>query len=266
MQHFKLFQTCTKGTVKLMQINAANRLASKSLYSTFTFVDRDEPDLMKSLTDGKKSYATTSSKLHLVPNTIGEIIEAQAEKSPNNLVYAFPHQGLNLTFSQVKQRINQIAQNLLEMGFKKGDRIALSLPNTHELAMTFLAACEIGLISVILNPAYQLTEFEYMLKKTGAKGVFIYDSFKTLNHLELIRKICPELDQSETGKIKSKNLPNLQHVVVLNSPLIPEKRTYKGTWKFTDISESKLGNGHHELPYVDIDDPCLILFTVISFL
>ena len=73
----------------------------------------------------------------------------------------------------------------------------------------------------------------------------------------------PELDQSETGKIKSKNLPNLQHVVVLNSPLIPEKKTYKGTWKFTDISESKLADGHHELPYVDIDDPCLILFTVI---
>lgn len=138
------------------------------------------------------------------------------------------------------------------------------MPNNYELATTFLAASQIGLVSVVLNPAYQQVEFEYMLQKTGAKGLVVYDSFKILNHIELIRKICPEIDSSEPGKIESKKLPNLKHVIVLNSPLVPEKKTYKGTWQFSEISEPKSSAQKYESPVVDIDDPCLILFTVIK--
>ena len=53
------------------------------------------------------------------------------------------------------------------------------------------------------------------------------------------------------------------HVVILNSPLLPEKKTYKGTWEFTKLSEPKSQIQTVEKPYLDIDDPSLILFTVI---
>jgi acyl-CoA synthetase (AMP-forming)/AMP-acid ligase II len=231
-------------------------------HSASVYLDQDEVDHMKSSTDLKKSYATTSSRYHMIPNTIRELIDQQAEDNPKRLLYGFPHQGLNLTFSDVKERANLLAQNLLELGFKKGDRLAMSLPNTHELVIAFLAASELGLISVLLNPAYQLTEFEYMLKKSRAKGLLIYDSFKTLQHLELMKKLCPELELSQSGELKSENFPELKHIFVLNSPLIPKKSTYKGTWEFSKMLETRLRNEKHELPYLDIDDPALILFTV----
>jgi acyl-coenzyme A synthetase/AMP-(fatty) acid ligase len=217
-------------------------------------------DTMKARTHKNLSYSSTTSDYHLVPDTIKELIDKRSEDSADKLVYGFPHQGgRNLTFGELKQRVNTISQNMLKMGLNKGDRIALALPNTIELVCSFLAASEIGLVSVLLNPAYQLVEFEYMLKKTGAKALVIYDSFRVLNHMELMKKICPEIESSSPGELKSQRLPDLKHIFVLNSPLVPEKKTYKGTWSFDTLV--KPSNGVVEYPYVDIDDPCLILFT-----
>lgn len=104
-----------------------------------------------------------------------------------------------------------------------------------------------------------------MLGKSGAKGLVIYDSFKTLQHLDIIRRLCPELDKCEPGELNSKVFPNLKHVFVLNSPLVPKKSVYNGTWDFSKILDSNIRNSKLEMPYLDIDDPCLILFTVNFF-
>ncbi|CAF0873115.1 unnamed protein product [Brachionus calyciflorus] len=220
-----------------------------------------EPDLMKSLTNKKTSHASTISNFHLVNHTLRDLIDINAEQAPNELLFAFPHQRLNLKFGELKQRVDAFVSNLTDLGLKKGDRVAFALPNCHELAVAYLAAANLGLISVLLNPAYQITEFEYMLKKTGCKALFIYDTFKHLNHLELVRKLCPEIDSSKPGELNSKVLPDLRHVVVLNSPLVPEKKTYKGTYDFNKFIQPKSQSSNIELPYLDIDDPNLILFT-----
>jgi fatty-acyl-CoA synthase len=115
---------------------------------------------------------------------------------------------------------------------------------------------------VSMNPAYQLVEIEYMLKNTNSKGVLFYDSFKTLQHLNIMNKICPELATSQPGELKSAKLPFLKHVVVINSPLAEAKQSHKGTWSFDLLETGKLGSQTYQMPKVDIDDPFLILFTV----
>jgi acyl-coenzyme A synthetase/AMP-(fatty) acid ligase len=232
-----------------------------SFYSTTC-----DDDLTKTITNLKLSYATTypiqKSGFDVVVSPVSYFVQNKADSTPNKLVYAFPHQGHEITYGDLNQRVNVAAQNLLELGFKKGDRIAIVLPNNLELIVTFLAACKIGAISTVLNPAYQAVELEHALKKVGAKAVVIYDSFKTLNHMNLMYKLCPELETSHPGELCSKLLPDLKHVFVLNSPFLPDKKVYKGTWKFSQISESKSNHLSHEIPCVDAEDPCLILFTV----
>jgi acyl-CoA synthetase (AMP-forming)/AMP-acid ligase II len=219
-------------------------------------------ELMKSFTNLKTSYATTVSEFPLVSNNIRQFLDEKASTLPNKLGYAFPFQGIHLTFSELKERVNTAAQNLLNLNFQKGDRIAIALPNSAELMITTLAASEIGLITVLLNPAYQTLELEYMLKKTSVKGLVIYDTFKVLKHIEIIQKLCPELESCIPGELNSQKLPTLKHIFVLNSPLIPEKKTYKGTWSFSELSEKKSSFKKYDLPYIDLDDPSLILFTV----
>ena len=242
------------------------------------------PDRMEACTDGKKSYVSCVSKFPLVSDRVFDKIYAQAEAIPDKLVYAvslivfskkceflfsfyssffekFPHQQVNLTFGELKQRVSAMVGSMQSLGLQKGDRVAFALPNCFELVICYFAATQLGLIAVVLNPAYQVVELEYMLNKTKAKAFFIYDTFKILNHIGIMQKLCPELESSKPGEFKSKNLSDLKHIIVLNSPLVPEKKTYKGTWQYSEFSKPKSQSTCQDLPYVDTEDPCTILFT-----
>jgi acyl-coenzyme A synthetase/AMP-(fatty) acid ligase len=232
-----------------------------SSYSTFI----DDPILKNTLTftNKKTSWATTVSQVPLRGDTLGELVEKAVKERPSELCYIFPHnKGLQLTFEELNQRVMLLAQNLLALGFQKGDRIAFLLPNTSELVVSILAAASVGLVTVLMNPGYQLVEIEYMLKKTECKGVVVYDTFKTLKHLEVLKNLCPDMEQSAPGELKSTRLPCLKHIIVLNSPMEKEIKVYKGTWAYDQISEKNLSNIHYEMPYVERDDPAFILFTV----
>lgn len=135
------------------------------------------------------------------------------------------------------------------------------LPNMPELVISLLAASSIGLLVVLMNPAYQLTEIEFMLKKTRAKGIIILDNLKTIQHYSVLQKICPELSSSSKGELQSKKLPDLKHVFLVKNKLVNEKIDYKGTWSFADDLE-KFDRKHLETPHVDFDDPFVMLFTV----
>lgn len=245
--------------------NALKYLSSK--YSSLSIAQKLESNgtssYLETFTNSRLSYANTLyPEFRVQPDTIGDRVNKWATEKPNNVSYIFPHNRMRLTFLETQQRVHAIARNLLSLGFKKGDRIAFLLPNTHELLVSFLAAASIGAVSVIMNPAYQAVEIEYMLKKTGAKGLVIYDSFKVLQHYELLRKLCPEIDSSEPGELNSSRLPELKHIIVLNSPLLGVKKSYKGTWSYDSLATPKSSGGKIELPHVEMDDPCMILFTV----
>lgn len=112
-----------------------------------------------------------------------------------------------------------------------------------------------------MNPAYQLTEIEYMLKKTRAKGIVILDNLKTLQHYSILCSICPELATSSKGELKSANLPDLKHVILVKNRLINANTDYKGTWSFADDLQ-RYDGPLKQTPSVDFDDPFVMLFTV----
>lgn len=135
-----------------------------------------------------------------------------------------------------------------------------------ETVLSLLAASSIGLLVVLMNPAYQLTEIEFMLKKTGAKGIVILDNLKTLQHYSILTRICPELAESRKGELNSANLPHLKHVILVKNRLVPNGNAtdYKGTWSFADDLQ-RYDRPLQETPHVDFDDPFVMLFTVSRF-
>lgn len=211
------------------------------------------------------SYAMSNTNgLHLLCDSFADRIETMAKHRPNDVCYKFSLTQTQFTFLEMKQRCEEIAQNFLDMGFKKGDRLAVFLPNIPENNLTVLAAASIGLIVVMMNPAYQLVEVEHMLKKTKAKGIVMLDNLKILQHYEMLKKICAELETSLKGELNSKNLPDLKHVIIANNRLFkdPNQKT-KGTWNFSELE--KFNKQKVEKPRVDMDDSLVILFTVSNY-
>jgi acyl-coenzyme A synthetase/AMP-(fatty) acid ligase len=78
-----------------------------------------------------------------------------------------------LTFSSLRQISNRVANALLEMGLRKGDRAILFMPKCMEQVVFHLGVQKIGAISVILNPGFKKDEMDYFLKDTDPQVVIV---------------------------------------------------------------------------------------------
>ena len=118
------------------------------------------------------SYAHASSPTNnLSRKSIKELINEAARDCPSKIAFIFPkNDHLELTFSDVRQRTILLAQNLLHLGFGRGDLLAISVDNSFHVLVTFLACASIGVISAFFNQSYRLFEYEHLLAKTKAKG------------------------------------------------------------------------------------------------
>ena len=73
-----------------------------------------------------------------------------------------------LTYSELKNASDRFAASLHHRGFRKGDRIALMLPNCIEYIISFYAIHRLGGIVVQVNPMYQSSELDYILRDSKA--------------------------------------------------------------------------------------------------
>jgi malonyl-CoA/methylmalonyl-CoA synthetase len=78
-----------------------------------------------------------------------------------------------ITYSSLRQISNRVANALIEMGLKKGERVILFMPKSMEQVVFHLGVQKVGAISVILNSGFKKDEMDYFLKDTDAKMVIV---------------------------------------------------------------------------------------------
>ncbi|WP_413581704.1 AMP-binding protein [Bdellovibrio sp. HCB288] len=122
------------------------------------------------------------------PNEYQSLIEIYDEairKFPSNK--AFTNMGVSLTFTELDQQVNKFASFLQnELKLKKGDRIAIQMPNVLQFPVAAFAALRVGLTIVNTNPLYTAKEMQHQFKDSGAKAIVILANFA--NHLQEIIK------------------------------------------------------------------------------
>jgi long-chain acyl-CoA synthetase len=67
-----------------------------------------------------------------------------------------------------------MAASLAARGVKKGDRVALMLPNCPQYVVSFFATVRLGAVVTQLNPMYVEREIEHILKDSGAESIVVY--------------------------------------------------------------------------------------------
>jgi long-chain acyl-CoA synthetase len=73
--------------------------------------------------------------------------------------------------------VNQFAHALTGLGIKKGDRVALMIPNIPQMVMAYYGTLRIGAIAVPTNPLYHEHELEVQLNDSGAETLVAVDMF-----------------------------------------------------------------------------------------
>lgn len=94
---------------------------------------------------------------------------------------AFTNMGVSLTFSDLDRKVDQFASFLQnELKLKKGDRIAIQMPNVLQFPVIAFAALRSGLTIVNTNPLYTAKEMQHQYKDSGAKAVVILANYAHL--------------------------------------------------------------------------------------
>ena len=118
----------------------------------------------------------TPSLLEFDPRrTLVTLLDESEKKYPDHL--AFTNFGVSIDFTKIAQDSRSFAaylQNVL--GLKKGDRIAMMMPNLLQYPVAIFAALRAGLIVVNVNPLYTPRELKHQLQDSGAKTIIIFEN------------------------------------------------------------------------------------------
>ena len=90
---------------------------------------------------------------------------------------AYRFMGKTIGFALVDDASRALAAYLQGLGFEKGDRIAVMMPNVPQYPVAVAAILRAGLVIVNVNPLYTPRELEHQLKDSGAKGIVIVENF-----------------------------------------------------------------------------------------
>ncbi|NGZ66353.1 long-chain-fatty-acid--CoA ligase FadD [Vibrio aestuarianus subsp. cardii] len=98
---------------------------------------------------------------------------------------AFMNMGSVMTFRKLEERSRAFAAYLQnELKLKKGDRVALMMPNLLQYPVALFGVLRAGMIAVNVNPLYTPRELEHQLNDADAKAIVIVSNFA--NTLEQI--------------------------------------------------------------------------------
>ncbi|XP_077358207.1 medium-chain acyl-CoA ligase ACSF2, mitochondrial isoform X2 [Festucalex cinctus] len=215
----------------------------------------DAPPAIPALTS---SYVHGTSSFSLLNATVGETLARAADAWPEREAAVFVRDGVRATFARFHQDVERAAAGLLALGLRPGERLGMWGPNTYEWLLLQFATAKAGIIMVSINPAYQLEEAEFALRKVGCKAVACPEAFKTQKYCDMLRAICPEMDTCPPGDIRSSRLPDLRSVIVLDG-------RHAGTFHMDDVMEAGDGRSLRQLHQLQsklsCDDPVNILFT-----
>jgi long-chain acyl-CoA synthetase len=90
-----------------------------------------------------------------------------------------------LSYKQLNAQVNRLANALTTLGVKKGDRVALYLPNCPQYVIGYYATLKIGAIVAPNNPLYVPRELEFQLNDAGAETIICLSRFYP--HVQKVR-------------------------------------------------------------------------------
>ena len=109
-------------------------------------------------------------------NSLKDLIESSLVKYSERIAYS--NMGATLTFKQLDEMSYNFACYLQQdLNLKKGDRVAIMLPNIMQYPVALCGILRAGLVVVNVNPLYTPRELKHQLSDSGAESIIILDNF-----------------------------------------------------------------------------------------
>uniref|UniRef100_A5WHJ1 Long-chain-fatty-acid--CoA ligase n=1 Tax=Psychrobacter sp. (strain PRwf-1) TaxID=349106 RepID=A5WHJ1_PSYWF len=140
-------------------------------YPTYPDIPSDRPWF-----ESYERYGITSQIERPADDTsLLEVFERNFARFGNRDAYIC--MGGSITYRELDTKSRQIAAYLQSLGLKVGDKVAAMMPNVLQYPVVALGVLRAGMILVNVNPLYTSHELEHQINDSGAKAIFIVESF-----------------------------------------------------------------------------------------
>jgi carnitine-CoA ligase len=134
--------------------------------------------------------STSMIDANQMPN-LGSLVHEAAQQFADKTILRF--EGSSLSFTELEERTNRLANVLEKLGVKSGDRVAVMLGNGFDFPTTWLSIAKLGAIMVPVNTQYQHDDLRFVLRDSGAWLLVTSPEFVKLAH-----QVQPEVETFET--------------------------------------------------------------------
>ena len=189
--------------------------------------------------------------------TLGALLDETARARPDADAVIFRDQ--RLTYAALQARADELARALLAVGVRKGDRVAVLLPNRPEWLIAAFAIGKIGAITVGVSTFSAPREIAWTIEHCRPAAVITMEAFRGRSYLDALYAMCPELAASVPGKLRSETLPELRAVICI------DERRHDGVYRLDDLvalaSDVRRDALSTAQASMSPGDPCYILYT-----
>ncbi|OAL01110.1 acyl-CoA synthetase/AMP-acid ligase-like protein II [Phaeosphaeriaceae sp. SRC1lsM3a] len=211
-----------------------------------------------------KAYAVGPTEPPLLEQTVPQHFAGVVKQHGDRNAVISHHQQTILTYDTLDRDSNKLARGLQRLGVKKGDRVAVSLGNNIEFAITTYALFKLGAILVPLNPAFNAPQVLSALNHLSASHLIIGAETNLprkdpRSNISLLTHLIPNLAGS---KLESELVPSLRNVVLVdNSVGRVDVSTYRSMRRYEHVIEDGGQGNELEDQGLDANEVANIQFT-----
>lgn len=121
---------------------------------------------------------------------LSDQLSITAKSYPKKAAYVF--QDKETSYMELEGSVRKLASRLEQLGYKKGDHVALIAGNSPYYVIGLYGALRLGLVVIPINPLYTAHEMTYILKNGDVKAVITMDVL--LEKFEAIADQLPEVN------------------------------------------------------------------------
>ena len=132
-----------------------------------------------------------------------EMLERNVERDPDKEAIAF--KGRRISYGEYLENVNRVSANMVKLGVKRGDNVALYIGNCPEYAYCYIAAISLGAAAVPVSTRFGEAEAQFVVSNSNSRFLFSVPGVGGVDFLDIVGKILPEC-------------PDVSRVVVLGTP------------------------------------------------
>jgi fatty-acyl-CoA synthase len=129
-------------------------------------------------------------RFSLLDLTVTEALNRAAARNPRGQAVVARHQGVALTYAELRAQSSALACGLWGLGVRPGIRVGVWATNCVEWILLQFACAHIGAVLVNVNPAYRSHELRYVLAHSRMKALFLHEKDERANYIEILSEAC----------------------------------------------------------------------------